>query len=112
MQSVFSRSGDRFASSGIIEIFPSEVIDNIWFIIDMDLKGFYELSEFLVFKLNNNSGKLSFYFSQDDETTQMEIDTKFDYSSSYPYKVFVGDDGDRQTIFLPKEFDFDTENIL
>jgi hypothetical protein len=103
MPSLFSRSGNRFASSGVTEILPSEVIDSIWFVIDMDLQGFYELNDLLVFELKNNFGNLSFYFSQEDEITQMGIDTKFSYSALYPSKVFVVDDGNKQTIFLPKE---------
>ncbi|MDR0614362.1 MAG: DUF960 domain-containing protein [Lactobacillales bacterium] len=104
MPSLFSRSGNRFASSGVIEILPSEVIDSIWFIIDADLQGFYELNDLLVFELINNFGNLTFRFSQKSEITLMEIDTKFGYSPLYPFKIFVGDDSNKQTIFLPKEF--------
>jgi hypothetical protein len=82
---------------------PGELIDSIWYIIDLDLKGLIPLDNILSFDLLNNEGRVTMYFSQEGSEVEMGIDLPFGYSSDFPQEVYAYDDGSRQTILLPNE---------
>ena len=42
---------------------PGELIDSIWLIIDLDLKGFIPLTNLLTFEVQNNHGRVTLLFS-------------------------------------------------
>ncbi|MCH3669766.1 DUF960 domain-containing protein, partial [Enterococcus faecium] len=43
----FDSSRNRYASVGVVSSLPDELIDSIWFIIDLDLKGVIPLENIL-----------------------------------------------------------------
>lgn len=47
----FDSSRNRYASVGVVSSLPDELIDSIWFIIDLDLKGVIPLENILTFDL-------------------------------------------------------------
>ena len=53
----FDSSRNRYASVGVVSSLPDELIDSIWFIIDLDLKGVIPLDNMLAFDLIDNNGK-------------------------------------------------------
>ncbi|BAO05749.1 MULTISPECIES: DUF960 domain-containing protein [Enterococcus] len=99
----FDNNRNRYASLGVVSSLPDELIDSIWFIIDLDLKGVIPLDNILAFDLMNNHGKVTLHFSQAGSTVEMGIDLPFPYSPQYPAQVFAYDDGTRETILLPSE---------
>lgn len=99
----FDENRSRFASVGVISTMPGELIDSIWLIIDMDLKGFVSLDNILTFDLLNNHGMVSMHFTQEDAQTEMVIDLPFTYTNDFPKQVYAYDDGQNQTILLPSE---------
>ncbi|MBF8807200.1 MAG: DUF960 domain-containing protein [Enterococcus lacertideformus] len=99
----FDSSRNRYASVGIVSSLPDELIDSIWFIIDLDLKGVIPLNNILAFDLIDNNGKVTMHFSQAESDIEMEIDLPFNYSSRFPRQVYAYDDGARETILLPSE---------
>lgn len=103
MPKAFAQNSNRFASAGVVIIIPSEVIDNIWLIIDQNLQGLLELRNLLIFEFVNSNGNLTLRFSQGHDDLEMDVDTNFAYSPAYPFKVFVYDNGNKQTIMLPEE---------
>lgn len=105
MATTFSKNRNRFASFGTISNLPSEIIDSLWIIIDLDLKGTVNLQELLTFNLTNNHGKLTIHFSQDDGSVEMGIDLPFKYSKNFPMTIYAFDDGNNQTLLLPEEID-------
>ena len=56
---------------------PDELIDSIWFIIDLDLKGVIPLENILTFDLIENRGKVTMHFSQAGSNVEMDIDLPF-----------------------------------
>ncbi|EMF0180856.1 GTP cyclohydrolase [Enterococcus hirae 57-03-H11] len=99
----FGSSRNRYASVGVVSSLPDELIDSIWFIIDLDLKGVIPLDNMLAFDLIDNNGKVTMHFSQAGSDVEMGIDLPFHYSSSFPSQVYAYDDGTRETILLPSE---------
>ena len=59
----FDSSRNRYASVGVVSSLPDELIDSIWFIIDLDLKGVIPLENILTFDLIENRGKVTMHFS-------------------------------------------------
>lgn len=103
MYEVFDAHRSRYASVGIVSSMPGELIDSIWVIIDLDLKGVIPLSNLIAFDLINNNGTVTMHFSQEDSEVEMAIDLPFPYSYDLPKEVYAYDDGSRQTILLPSE---------
>lgn len=99
----FDSSRNRYASVGVVSSLPDKLIDSIWFIIDLDLKGVIPLDNMLAFDLIDNNGKVTMHFSQAGSDVEMRIDLPFHYSSSFPSQVYAYDDGTRETILLPSE---------
>ncbi|EOL42681.1 hypothetical protein RV11_GL003004 [Enterococcus phoeniculicola] len=99
----FDRNRSRFASVGVVSSLPGELIDSIWVIIDLNLKGVIPLTNVLTFDLVNRGGLVTMHFSQENSEVEMDIDLPFHYSNNYPKQVFAFDDGTRQTILLPSE---------
>ncbi|WP_122646249.1 DUF960 domain-containing protein [Enterococcus mediterraneensis] len=103
MFEVFDSNRSRYASVGVVSSMPGELIDSIWFIIDLDLKGVIPLNNLIAFDLINKNGTVTMHFSQEDSDVEMDIDLPFPYSSDLPKEIFAYDDGARQTILLPSE---------
>lgn len=103
MFETFDSKKSRYASVGVVSSLPGELIDSIWYIIDLDLKGLIPLDNILSFDLLNNGGRVTMYFSQEGSEVEMGIDLPFGYSSDFPQEVYAYDDGSRQTILLPNE---------
>ncbi len=103
MVETFDKQRRRYASLGVVERLPSALIDSIWLIIDIDLKGLVPLTNMLYFDLIDNDGKVTIHFSQEISDVQMAIDLPFPYSDEYPSQVFAFDDGNKETILLPAE---------
>ncbi|EOF68782.1 hypothetical protein SE9_00170 [Enterococcus faecium EnGen0126] len=99
----FDSSRNRYASVGVVSSLPDELIDSIWFIIDLDLKGVIPLENILTFDLIENRGKVTMHFSQAGSNVEMDIDLPFAYSNQFPAQVYAYDDGTRETILLPSE---------
>ncbi|MDT2751435.1 DUF960 domain-containing protein [Enterococcus thailandicus] len=99
----FDSERNRYASVGVVSSMPGELIDSIWFIIDLDLKGVIPLDYILAFDIVNNHGKVTMHFSQPGSSVEMDIDLPFAYSSQFPTQVYAYDDGTRETILLPSE---------
>ncbi|HCO70755.1 hypothetical protein IGI82_003117 [Enterococcus sp. AZ067] len=103
MFETFDDHRSRYASGGIVQTLPGELIDSIWLIIDLDLKGFIPLTNLLTFEVQNNHGRVTLLFSQVQSQIELGVDLPYRYSDLYPQKVYVYDDGQRQTILLPSE---------
>lgn len=103
MYEVFDSHRSRYASVGIVSSMPGELIDSIWVIIDLDLKGVIPLNNLITFDLIDNNGQVTMHFSQEDSEVEMAIDLSFPYSADLPKEVYAYDDGSRQTILLPSE---------
>lgn len=99
----FDSERSRYASLGVVESLPSALIDSIWLIIDLDLKGVIPLTNMLYFDLIDNGGKVTVHFSQEISDVQMAVDLPFPYSEEYPSQIFAFDDGHKETILLPAE---------
>ena len=99
----FDSDRSRYASLGVVSSLPSGLIDSIWLIIDLNLKGVIPLNNLLHFDLLNNNGKVTVHFSQENSSVEMAIDLPFSYSTAYPSRIFAFDDGHRETILLPAE---------
>lgn len=103
MFETFDSKKSRYASVGVVSSLPGDLIDSIWYIIDLDLKGLIPLDNILSFDLLNNEERVTMYFSQEGSEVEMGIDLPFGYSSDFPQEVYAYDDGRRQTILLPNE---------
>ncbi|MEI5994578.1 DUF960 domain-containing protein [Candidatus Enterococcus mansonii] len=99
----FDSERSRYASVGVVERLPGALIDSIWLIIDLDLKGVIPLTNMLYFDLIDNGGNVTVHFSQEMNDVQMAIDLPIPYSDDYPSQVFAFDDGTKETILLPAE---------
>ncbi|MFK4567999.1 DUF960 domain-containing protein [Enterococcus sp. UD-01] len=99
----FDSDRRRYASLGVVESLPGPLIDSIWMIIDLDLKGVIPLTNVLYFDLIDNGGTVTINFSQEMNDVQMAVDLPFPYSEEYPTQVFAFDDGNKETILLPAE---------
>lgn len=62
----------------MVSSLPGELIDSIWYIIDLDLKGLIPLENILSFDLINNDGHVTMHFSQEDSSVEMGIDLPLD----------------------------------
>ena len=51
MFETFDSKKSRYASVGVVSSLPGELIDSIWYIIDLDLKGLIPLDNILSFDL-------------------------------------------------------------
>lgn len=49
MFETFDSKKSRYASVGVVSSLPGELIDSIWYIIDLDLKGLIPLDNILSF---------------------------------------------------------------
>ncbi|GCF94111.1 GTP cyclohydrolase [Enterococcus florum] len=103
MFETFDANRSRYASVGVVSSMPGELIDSIWFIIDLDLKGLIPLDNMLTFDLINQQGHVTMHFSQEGSEVEMDIDLPFVYSREFPAEVYAYDDGTKQTILLPNE---------
>jgi hypothetical protein len=99
----FDNNRSRYASGGIVQTMPGELIDSLWLIIDLDLKGVIPLENLLTFHVKNNGGRVSIHFSPDTSDTAICIDLPITYDETLPQTVYAYDDGQRQTILLPSE---------
>lgn len=100
---MFDRNRDRFATYGVIGSLPGPIIDSIWMVIDQNLQGVVPLGNLLRFDLINTQGKVTLGYSEADSDTQMAIDLPFPYDDRFPKTVMAYDDGENQTILLPRE---------
>ena len=99
---MFNANANRFASFGVVNSLPGEMIDQIWFIIDNDLQGMFPLGKTLSFKLVNYKDRVRYdYFA--DDTLMASFDTPFPYLPEIPEDVWAYDDGESQLILLPNE---------
>lgn len=103
MFETFDASRSRYASVGVVSSLPGELIDSIWYIIDLDIKGLIPLNNLLSFNVTNNDGRVTMHFSQEGNQVEMGVDLPFSYSNEFPNEIFAYDDGTRQTILLPSE---------
>lgn len=99
---MFENDHARYASYGVVNILPGEIIDQVWYIIDNDLQGMFELPHTLSLGLRNNDGQLTFDYSQND-TLVASFDTPYPFSDDFPENVWVFDDGESQIVLLPQE---------
>lgn len=58
----FDSSRSRYASGGIVQTMPGELIDSLWLIIDLDLKGVIPLENLLTFHVKIMTAVLVFIF--------------------------------------------------
>lgn len=102
---MFKTPANRFASFGIVSVLPSELIDQIWLIIDQNLQGVFPLTQnVLVFELKTSAkGQLQYVYHHDKTGATIAFDTNFSYQNNYPESLLVYDDGQAQTILLPQE---------
>ena len=69
----FDSERNRYASVGVVSSMPGELIDSIWFIIDLDLKGVIPLDNILAFDIVNNHGKVTMHFSQPGSSVEIYL---------------------------------------
>lgn len=103
MFEAFDNNRSRYASFGVVSSLPGDLIDSIWLIIDIDLKGVIPLTNRLTFDVLDNQGTVTLLFSQENSEVEMAVDLAYPYSSNYPERVVAYDDGTRETILLPTE---------
>ncbi len=103
MFETFDHERSRYASGGIVQRMPGELIESIWMIIDLDLKGVFPLTNLLTFDVQNNQGRVTLLFSQPHSELALGVDLPYFYDESLPKSVYAYDDGQRQTILLPSE---------
>lgn len=99
---MFNQNQQRYASFGVVNSLPGEMIDQIWFIIDNDLQGVFPLAKVLTFRLVNHDNRLRYDY-YDNETLLASFDTPFPYAPEIPKVVNAYDDGESQLILLPNE---------
>lgn len=99
---MFENNRPRYASFGIVNTLPGEIIDQVWYIIDHNLQGMFQLNEIIGFNLTNHNNHLTFDFLQQDAVVA-SFDTPFPYAESFPASLWVYDDGSSQIVMLPKE---------
>jgi len=99
----FDNKRQRYASKGITDCLPEELINRLWSIIDLDIKGMIPLMDILYFDLIDNGGFVTVHFSQEISAIHLAVDLPFLYSDTYPSKVFAFDDGKKEMILLPVE---------
>ncbi|GAX01404.1 DUF960 domain-containing protein [Secundilactobacillus silagei] len=99
---MFENDRPRYASYGIVNSLPGEIIDQIWYIIDHNLQGMFQLNEIISFNLTNHNHHLTFDFLQQDHVVA-SFDTPFPYAEDFPKTLWVYDDGSSQIVLLPKE---------
>lgn len=58
----FDSSCNCYVLVGVVLSLLDELIDSIWFIIDLDFKGVILLENILIFDLIENCGKVMMYF--------------------------------------------------
>lgn len=100
---MFKAGYGRYATFGVVEVLPGDIIDRIWHIIDQNLQGVVPLQSILRFEFTQNKTKLTVTFSEDDVNLKMAFDLPYDWRNNYPEKVLAYDDGTSQTILLPSE---------
>ncbi|HEL1587116.1 TPA: DUF960 domain-containing protein [Streptococcus suis] len=102
----FSTTKGRYASFGIVTSLPSQLIDQVWYLIDNYLKGVFPLPNLLKIQLINKNGKIQFCFKHQSLPISILIDSKERFDPFYPTKVIVIDKDGIQTILLPDEVHF------
>ncbi|AVK60385.1 hypothetical protein C5Z26_02350 [Lactobacillus sp. CBA3606] len=99
---MFDQDAERYATFGLVAKLPSSVIDQIWQIIDEDLKGVVTLSQVLQFALIERHGTVTVVFD-DQHDSILEFDLPDDYQRAFPETIAVLDDGHYQTMMLLAE---------
>nr|WP_282802409.1 DUF960 domain-containing protein [Secundilactobacillus kimchicus] len=99
---IFDQNRQRYASYGVVNSLPGEMIDQVWFIINNDLQGVFPLAKTLTFKLVNDNNRVRYNYYE-NESLVASFDTPFPYSSEIPEDVWAYDDGESQLILLPAE---------
>ncbi|MFD1672899.1 DUF960 domain-containing protein [Agrilactobacillus yilanensis] len=100
---MFKTGYGRYATFGVVEVLPGDIIDRIWHIIDQNLQGVVPLQSILKFQLTQNKNKLTVTFSEDNIDLKMAFDLPYEWQTRYPKTVLAYDDGVSQTILLPSE---------
>ncbi|MDR2464917.1 MAG: DUF960 domain-containing protein [Streptococcaceae bacterium] len=103
----FLNSKPRFATNDVINAFQGFFIDNLWFIIDYNLKGVFEMTPSLEFEVLENFevGNTVIRYVEPpvvQQPRQILIDLPIQYNPAYPTHVFALDFGERQVISLNK----------
>lgn len=101
----FTDTRGRYASFGVAASLSSDVIDDIWYVIDNFLKGVVPLQHRIRFEILNNKGKVSLRFSQDQLTTSIAFDFSQNFDPFFPMEVYVVDRQGRETVLLPDEYE-------
>ena len=99
----FDSSRSRYASGGIVQTMPGELIDSLWLIIDLDLKGVIPLENLLTFHVKIMTAVLVFIFHKMIAVLGCVSICRIAYNEYLPQTVYAYDDGQRQTILLPSE---------
>ncbi|GEL12641.1 hypothetical protein FC15_GL000927 [Lapidilactobacillus concavus DSM 17758] len=104
---MFKTPANRFASFGVVAVLPGELIDQIWLIIDRQLKGLFPLNEqVLSFELReNDKQQVQYIYYLEDNNNAIAFDTDYAFQEDFPEALLVYDDGKAQTILLPSEAD-------
>ena len=98
---MFENDRPRYASYGIVNSLPGEIIDQIWYIIDHNLQGMFQLNEIISFNLTNHNHHLTFDFLQQDHVVA-SFDTPFPYRRFSSF-IWVYDDGSSQIVCCQEE---------
>ncbi|KXT74065.1 hypothetical protein STRDD10_01223 [Streptococcus sp. DD10] len=101
----FTNTRGRYASFGVAASLSSEVIDDIWYVIDNFLKGVFPLQHCIRFEILNNHGTVSLRFSQEQMQTSIGFDFSQHFDPFYPMEVYVVDRQGRETVLLPDEYE-------
>lgn len=99
---MFDQDAERYATLGLAEKLPGEVIDEIWAIIDHDLQGVVPLPRVLQFALIARQNRVTVVFDDHNDSI-FEFDLPDDYQRRFPETVAVLDDGQYQTMMLMDE---------
>jgi hypothetical protein len=103
MTEYFTLNHNRFASFGIVNTLPPEIIDSFWLMIDQNLKGLLPLNSLLHFNLINHNGALTIHYKSSESDIALSMDLPFDYDFGWPTEVYAYDNGQQATIVLPAE---------
>lgn len=103
MTEYFERNRKRFASFGIVNTLPGEIIDSFWLMIDRNLKGLIPLNSLLHFKLINHQGMLTIHYMNIENNIAISMDLPFIFEEGWATEVYAYDNGHQETILLPAE---------
>lgn len=100
---MFKSGYGRYATFGVVEVLPGDIIDRIWHIIDQNLQGVVPLHRVLKFELSQKGPNLTITFSEDEINLKVAFDLPYEWQNNFPETVLAYDDGHSQTILLPAE---------